>query len=78
MGLIPAARVGVFRHDAQQIVPGRADRAGQEVRGRQVPDVSGARQQERLFTPEQEYYSSVANQCSLRCVTYFYNVVQCC
>ena len=50
MGLVPVTRVGVFRHDAQQVVQGRVDRVGQEVRGGQVPDVTGVDQQESILT----------------------------
>ena len=60
MGSVQAARARVLRHDAQQVVQGRVDRAGQEVRGGQVQDVPGAHQQKRLPTPEQEYNSPVA------------------
>ena len=65
----------MFRHDAQQAVQRRADRAGQEVRGGPVQDVPGARQQKRLSTPEQEYNSSVAFLESLLLVNHLFCIL---
>ena len=59
VGLVPAARARVFRHDAQQALPGRADRAGQEIRRGQVSDVARADQQKSILTPQQEYHTSI-------------------
>ena len=61
MGLVPVARVGVFRHDAQQVVQGRADRAGQEVRGSPVQNVAGADKQESVLTSQQKYQPLVSS-----------------